>query len=220
MRAGVFAGGEFTQIYVLIDPRNNDIRYVGKTNNITKRLVKHICESKISTKSYKKAWINQLLKLNLKPIIEVVDVISTDEWEFWEQHYISLYKSWGFKLTNLTNGGGGVISNIPPWNKGTKGIMKPNETTFKSGNIIGKQTRFKSGNIIGKQTRFYKGIKNIGIPHYTVHILKYDMSGNFIQEFNSYREAAKNINASPSSIRKAIILNKYTCKGFIWKIKE
>lgn len=215
MRAGVFAGGEVTQIYVLIDPRNNDIRYVGKTNNITKRLVKHVCESKISTKSHKKAWINQLLKLGLKPIIEVVDVISTDEWEFWEQHYISLYKSWGFKLTNLTKGGGGVISNIPPWNKGTKGVMKANETTFKSGNVIGKQTRFKRGEHYSIDTQFKKG----QIPHNIVTVLQYDAIGNFIQEFDSYATAAKTMNVTAPAIRNAMI-RKNKCKGFIWKRKN
>lgn len=219
-RAAAFAGGDkLTQIYVLIDPRTDNIRYVGKTNDIKRRLVKHICESKLSTKSHKKAWINQLLKLNLKPIIEVVDVVSIYEWEFWEQHYISLYKSWGFNLTNLTKGGGGVLLNVPVWNKGLKGIMKPNQTTFKPGNNIGKETRFKTGNTIGKETRFYKGmIQNKNIPHYTVPVLKYDIDGNFIQEFNSYRDAANDVNVVPGSIRAAVN-KKYKCKGFIWKKK-
>jgi len=211
---------KLTQIYVLIDPRTDNIRYVGKTNDIKRRLVKHISESKISTKSHKKAWINQLLKLNLKPIIEVIDIVSLYEWEFWEQHYISLYKSWGFNLTNLTKGGRGIILYTQPWNKGLKGIMKPNQTTFKTGNNIGKETRFKTGNTIGKETRFYKGmIQNKNIPHYTIPVLKYDIDGNFIQEFNSYRDAANDINVVPGSIRAAIISNTNKCKGFIWKKK-
>jgi hypothetical protein len=42
-------------------------------------------------------------------LLEVIDEIPTEEWKFWEKYYISLFKSWGFKLTNKNNGGGGPI---------------------------------------------------------------------------------------------------------------
>ena len=58
-------------IYTLSDPITGAIRYVGKTINLKQRFNKHIMESKKSTKSYKKAWINSLLKKELKPIINV-----------------------------------------------------------------------------------------------------------------------------------------------------
>ena len=61
-------------IYTLSDPRTNIIRYVGKTNNIKNRLKSHICQSKKS-RTHKDNWVNSLLKLNLKPIIEILDVV-------------------------------------------------------------------------------------------------------------------------------------------------
>lgn len=93
-----------TFIYVLIDPLTNLIRYVGKSNNPKKRLEGHLIDK---AKTYKVKWIKSLQKKESKPILEVIDEVSLDQWEFWEQHYISLYKSWGFKLTNGTLGGGG-----------------------------------------------------------------------------------------------------------------
>jgi hypothetical protein len=40
--------------------------------------------------------------------LEILDEIPFSEWEFWEMHYISLYKSWGFNLVNGTKGGEGA----------------------------------------------------------------------------------------------------------------
>ena len=95
-------------IYCLIDPITKQIRYIGKTNNINKRFANHIQRKK--NKTYKSCWIYSLKKKGLKPIIEILDIVGED-WEFWETWYISLYKSWGFKLTNLTSGGIGIKSN-------------------------------------------------------------------------------------------------------------
>lgn len=95
-------------IYILIDPFTNEVRYVGQTNNIKKRFKRHCIEaSKSKYRTFSKNWINSLLKKNTKPIIQEIDCIDKSQWPFWEKHYISLYKSWGFKLTNHTDGGEG-----------------------------------------------------------------------------------------------------------------
>lgn len=96
---------EKTFIYVLIDPRNNLPKYIGKSNNPSKRFTNHCREQ---YKSLKRNWIVSLKKLELKPVLEILDEVPSHEWEFWEKHYISLYKSWGFNLLNDTHGGYGV----------------------------------------------------------------------------------------------------------------
>ena len=40
--------------------------------------------------------------------MDIIDDVPTSEWLFWEKWYISLFKSWGFKLENKNNGGGGT----------------------------------------------------------------------------------------------------------------
>lgn len=95
-----------TYIYVLIDPDTNMVRYVGKADNPIKRLSEHIRKSKYSN-THKNNWIISLIKKNLKPIIEIIDVVSTDDWGFWEQYWIDQFKCWGFNLTNIANGGCG-----------------------------------------------------------------------------------------------------------------
>jgi hypothetical protein len=215
MKALIVSGGG-VMIYTLSDPRTNEIRYIGKTNNLIKRFNKHINESKLSTKSHKKAWINQLLKLNLKPIIEVIDIVPKNEWVFWETYWISQFRTWGFDLVNNTNGGEGVSIGNKPWNVGTKGVLKPNITTFKEGNKIGEVTRFKKGDRIGIKTEFKKGYK----PPNSVLVNQYDLMGNLLKEFDSYSDAAKEINVTYSAIRNVILNKKFKCKGYLWKIKQ
>jgi len=65
--------------------------YVGKTKN--------------SPKKREREHKNKLQNKNI--ILETLDEVPNQEWKFWEKYYISLFKSWGFKLINKNNGGGG-----------------------------------------------------------------------------------------------------------------
>lgn len=115
-----------TFIYSLSDPRTNQIRYVGKTNNPKERLVNH-CNPARYRPTYKFNWIKELRGLGLKPILEVIDEVPLDDWKFWEKFWIQLVKSWGFLLVNHTNGGDGLTfgnqtsfkKGSKPWNTGT-----------------------------------------------------------------------------------------------------
>jgi hypothetical protein len=46
------------------------------------------------------------------PKLEIIDIVKINEWAFWEQHYISLYKSWGFNLLNSTIGGKNISISV------------------------------------------------------------------------------------------------------------
>lgn len=99
-------------IYILIDPETQQVRYVGKTKNPSRRYNQHISEcSKI--KSHKNNWIFSLKKKGIKPEMILIDECDTDNWIFFEQWYIELFKSWNFNLTNLTIGGEGSIGHTP-----------------------------------------------------------------------------------------------------------
>ncbi|MFM2394614.1 MAG: hypothetical protein RLZZ546_2596, partial [Bacteroidota bacterium] len=96
-------------IYLLLCPYTNIPKYIGKTKfSVEERLKSHIKESKMKSKNNKKiAWIRSLLKTNLKPTYEILEICNEKNVNFWEQHYISLFRSWGFDLKNMTNGGDG-----------------------------------------------------------------------------------------------------------------
>lgn len=98
---------EITHIYVLIDPRDDRVRYVGKSNTPRKRLYRHIlnCNESIS---HKNNWIKLLLKNNLRPYVKVIDDVPKDDWQFYEEYWIEQFRQWGVKLTNSTSGGDGA----------------------------------------------------------------------------------------------------------------
>lgn len=101
-----------TYIYILIDPENQQVRYIGKTKNISRRYSQHISEcSKI--RSHKNNWILSLKNKGLKPEMVVIDECDNNDWTFLEQWYIQLFKTWNCNLTNLTLGGEGVCGHKP-----------------------------------------------------------------------------------------------------------
>ena len=71
-----------THIYVLIDPITDQVRYVGKANNITQRFYGHISNCKAKTYNHKDNWIKKLKSKNLLPIIKVIDEVPMREWRF------------------------------------------------------------------------------------------------------------------------------------------
>lgn len=86
----------------------NNIRYIGKTHTLVYRLKKHLDSHRLKVRlDYKNSWIKSVLGRGGKILINELDYVPEQEWRFWEQHYISLYKSWGFKLTNSDMGGYG-----------------------------------------------------------------------------------------------------------------
>ena len=89
--------------------------YIGKTNKPSNRQNSHRAKRNDFT-----------LKLH------TLDLVNKNEWKFWENHYISLFKSWGFILENKNNGGGGtdiqsIFTKLLKSNK-LKGKPKPPRT--------------------------------------------------------------------------------------------
>jgi hypothetical protein len=105
---------EITFIYVLIDPIDNLIKYVGKSDTPEKRRKQHIQES-VSEFSYantlKVNWIKNIVSQGLEPVMQIIDEVPKTEWRFWEKHWEDLLLSWGFPLKNGDDcGRGGLTS--------------------------------------------------------------------------------------------------------------
>ena len=81
---------EIAYIYALIDPRNNEVRYIGKSVEPIKRLYEHKCVSK-NDNSYKAKWIRKLQKLNLKPQMKILKICPLSDFIEYETYYISQY---------------------------------------------------------------------------------------------------------------------------------
>ncbi len=121
---------ETTFIYALLDGEN--VRYIGKSNDPQRRFRAHLRDK---CKSHKTNWITLLKEEGRLPKIEIIDEIPFNKWEFWEQFYISLYKSWGFDLINKNEGGIGT------------GVLNEEQkeklSKIHKGKIISEETRKK-----------------------------------------------------------------------------
>jgi len=96
-----------TIIYFLVDPRTDEIRYVGKTEQkLEARITSHMRDRE---NSHKVHWLNQLRKENLRPRGVILSVVNDGEcWKEAERYWIAKLKEMGARLTNNTIGGDGV----------------------------------------------------------------------------------------------------------------
>lgn len=170
-------------------------------NNPENRYKNHFNSAR-DKNTHKRNWINNLRKDGFKPELLILDEVSSNNWQYWEIFYISLYKSFGFNLLNYTSGGdGSTFGNSGSWKKGNipynKGIPCKLETKQK---IKDKLTGISN-------TSSYKPI------------IQYDIEYNEIKRYKCIKDAIYESNG-------LFIASKISncCKGirkhhreFIWK---
>ena len=168
----------------------------------------------------------------------LLDLVPTKEWKFWEKYYISLFKSWGFKLENKNEGGGGVthhnietkkiISSIH------KGLSKPmSENTKHKISQIHKNERiltkkWKENISKGLKGRIFdeEWRKNLSLNAKNSKgkpVIQYDLYGNFIKEFINTAEAEEYIrkdkNRKSRNIGDCCLGKQKMAYGYKWKFK-
>lgn len=99
-----------TYIYGLKDPRDGGIYYVGKSNDPEVRLSSHL---KDNTNADKVAWIGDLLALNLRPELIVLESVKADKWQLAERKWIAQGRNCGWPLVNISPGGNGETGKEP-----------------------------------------------------------------------------------------------------------
>jgi group I intron endonuclease len=98
--------GPTTFIYALCDPRTDDVRYVGKSNDPEKRLRDHLqCRS---TNVHKDRWLSKLKSQGQKPLLRVLEECDRSDWKDCERFWIATLLESGAALLNLTDGGDGI----------------------------------------------------------------------------------------------------------------
>ena len=98
-------------VYGLFDPRNNELKYIGYTQNYKSRLEQHCRPSKLKINSHKNNWIKSVKADNLIPIIQILENYDNKADALGaEIDLIAYFKAIGCNLTNVTSGGDeGVI---------------------------------------------------------------------------------------------------------------
>ncbi len=195
-------------IYSLKDPISNEIRYIGKTTNIKNRLNAHLTRSK-NNKYHSARWVKSLLNKGQRPILEVVEECTEDNWKEREIFWIKYYRE-KFDLTNILDGGEGGFINTRLGSKWTKEQHANNKIARTGLSVI----HTKEGDENRK-----KGV----IAYYSKNkkpVLQYDLEGNFIKEWDSAVDAGKWLEISYSDINRSCKKETLTSAGFQWRYKN
>lgn len=95
-------------IYVLCDPSDLKVRYVGKSETPERRLKAHVRDASRGRHATAR-WITQLLALGTTPIMRVIgEVPCGEDWGEAEKRAIAEHIAAGCDLTNSTSGGQGL----------------------------------------------------------------------------------------------------------------
>jgi predicted GIY-YIG superfamily endonuclease len=92
-------------VYYLVDPRNNEVKYVGKTKNPKSRYKQHITKLD-KTMTPKKQWLMELFAKGLQPKMIIAETVN-GEGRIEEQAHLDKHKS---TALNIHNPGKGVAS--------------------------------------------------------------------------------------------------------------
>lgn len=188
-------------VYVYLDPRKKcninfkninfeyEPFYIGRGKGYRKQ--QHLQPKKLMNNTIKSNKILKIRKLNLEPII-----ITLEE-------NISYKKSIGLEMELIEKFGRidnktGILTNMTDGGEGFKNVIFTEETKKKM-SIKAKGTKTYSNN----------GMSKI--------VGKYNLNGDFIQKYNSLREASEKNNTTISNISSCARGISNTAVGHIWK---
>lgn len=206
------------QIYGLREPNSKMFRYIGFTkSNLQKRLSSHLCDKTICHRTY---WFNYLKRKNVRPVIELIeDKICASEIQNKEINYIKLFRSFGAKLVNGTNGGDGMRNPTEETRlkMSLSHIGKPSHRKGKKYNPHTCETKRKMSLAhTGKKRNWNKEFySNMGTGKKKVS--QYDLNGNFIAEWESTMSVQRALKIGNANISKVCLGKQRTAGGFIWK---
>jgi group I intron endonuclease len=220
-------------VYVLTDPRYpDDVRYVGITDNSKRRLKAHIDDAKNGKKNHRTNWINSLLRDGLKPVMTEIDETNSENWQACEMGWIAYHRDMGCNLVNSTDGGDGLLNP----NEATRNKMSESRRgKIQSDETRKRQSIAQRGKIVSEVTCKRLSESTRGKPKSEQHrrrmsetrpnkraILQYDSFGHFIRQWDSARQAGRELGINQSHIGKCCKRYKSykTLGGCIWRYAD
>lgn len=139
-------------IYILRQPSDLAIRYVGKSAKPKKRLWEHITEARSGTQCHRSNWLRKLLAEGSRPILEIIEQATGETWTEREQYWIAFYRAQGCRLVNATDGGEGTLGLIPTEEHRAK-ISEANRSRNHSPATRAKMGAAHKGKVVSVETR-------------------------------------------------------------------
>ena len=226
-------------IYGLVDPRNNEVFYIGYTQYLKKRFNVHLNVDGYRREKnlYKDNVIRKILNSGLMPQIIILDscekkyneIQQKYEHELIEIKYIEKYKNKNIKLTNLTNGGEGGRTKLKPvYQYDENGIfLRKYESVNSVAESYGVGADIISKVVDQRGKKSYRGTYLFSSKEKansfvfkktikTIPIIQYTLNGEFVSEYNNQNEAFKMTQVSQASISNCINGKSQQAGGFLW----
>ena len=134
--------------------------------------------------------IKSLINKGKKPILEIIDEVTVNDWVFWEMYWIEQMHSWGFDLKNMTKGGEGTY-----------------------GRIVSEETKKKMSN--AKKGKIPKNINILIKSSIKGSVLQYTLQGDLIGEWESVNKVKSDLGIS--NIDLVVKRKRNSAGGFIWR---
>lgn len=242
----VFIYMRITYIYYLQDPTNGDIRYVGKTTDLKRRVKDHIKRSS-KYKFHSATWIKSLSDKGVLPIIVEIERLFDDSWKDREKYWIQFYRE-KYDLTNILDGGQDgpndktLLKMKESIRKHYDSILKPVNQYDLGGNFIKQWKssveasnglginnsninrvccghRNKAGGFIWRYDEDNTIVeKYIKKPNYNEKkILKLTLDDVIIKTYNNIKIASEENKILRTSIMNCLMNRSKTAGGYKWK---
>lgn len=195
-------------IYGLIDPRTQQLRYVGlhSRGSLEKRLREHLCRAKAGFRLHVYDWVRSLLDRGQCPeIVQLESVGSFTELTEAESWHIQMWRSLGCDLTNLTDGGEGC------WGYRHTEESKAKMSLLKRGRPsprLGVKHSSATKALISKSKR--------GVPNFKKRQTLVDQFGTV---YSGQVDAANRLGVSRQAIGKALARSG-VCRGLKFALVE
>lgn len=202
--------------------------YIGKTQNLRKRINSYKCDIKKNRKEIK--LHNSLRKYSWDAhILEVIEKVEDCLLDEREIYWIAFYKTYCYEYPrglNMTKGGDG---NNGSWMHDIKRREKQAKRFTGNGNpFYGKHhtEEFKARK--SKEVSEYNKQNGIKVPEWGIQksrlqkikpVLVYDNKGIFLREFESYVEATKFTKCSSRDIYNSVSGKRTHAKGYVFRNK-
>lgn len=200
-------------IYKITNLINNKL-YIGQTQvSLEKRWKEHILDSKRYDYKFSRA-LRKYGEENFK--MEVIEEIPDNMLNDREIYWISFYDSYKHGY-NSTLGGSGAL-------KTDRDLIKKLWDDGYSVKEISEKVELSPGRI----SIILQGYKNYSHQESItrsqrdrmIGVCQYDLNGNFIQEFKSMADAAREVGCRTSNISKCCNTDNTSCCGYLWRLVD
>lgn len=220
-----------TFIYALLD-ENGVVRYVGKSNNPTRRLNDHLTKK---SRSHKSHWIQSMLSRGVEPSLLIIEECPFEQWVERERYWIAYYDSVGTPLTNGTRGGDGLHYHQEKALRKISAIARQGKKKKRSPESIEKVASKNRGRKHTEQTRRNMSLAHMGHKpspqtiekakiankgKFDIPVLQYDRDGNFIRRWASMHEVEEHGVGQATLVCACIKGRRTTHANSIWRYES